>query len=78
MLRACLALTLERAGRHDDARAVIAALLDVARRDPDLGVFWAPEDRAWLWTNDTVEGHAFVLRAVSEIAPDHRDLAGLA
>jgi len=77
LLQAHLALTLERAGRHDDARTTVAALLDIAQEDPDLGVFWAPEDRAWLWTNDTVEGHAFILRAVSEIAPEEPRLAGL-
>ncbi|MDD5720471.1 MAG: alpha-2-macroglobulin family protein, partial [Candidatus Krumholzibacteria bacterium] len=78
LLQARLALTLERAGRHDDACAIVAALLDVAQKDPDLGVFWAPEDRAWLWTNDTIEGHAFILRAVSEIVPEEPRLAGLA
>lgn len=77
LLQARLALTLERAGRHHDARTTVAALLDIAQEDPDLGVFWAPEDRAWLWTNDTIEGHAFILRAVSEIAPEEPRLAGL-
>jgi uncharacterized protein YfaS (alpha-2-macroglobulin family) len=76
--QAQLALTLERAGRRDDARAIVAALLDVATDDPDLGVHWPAEDRAWLWTNDTIEGHAFILRTVSEIAPDEPRLAGLA
>ncbi len=77
-LKAHLALALFRAGRRDDARQVWASLMDAAKSDPDLGVFWAPEDRAWLWYNDTVEGHAFALRAAAEIAPNDPRRAGLA
>ena len=36
----------------------------------DEGTFWAPEDRAWLWYNDTIETHAFALRTLMELDPD--------
>ena len=36
--------------------------MDSAKTDPDSGTYWAPEDRAWLWYNDTIETHAFALR----------------
>ncbi|MEJ2189323.1 MAG: alpha-2-macroglobulin family protein, partial [Acidobacteriota bacterium] len=62
-----LALTLERAGRHDDAVLVFDAVMDSAKTDQDLGTYWAPEDRAWLWYNDTTETHAFALRTLSEL-----------
>src|SRR5262249_37549399 len=39
------------------------------KTDPDLGTYWAPEDRAWLWYNDTIESHAFTLRAMTELRP---------
>jgi uncharacterized protein YfaS (alpha-2-macroglobulin family) len=68
-LKAYLALTLQRMGRPEDARLVFDSIMDSAKSDPDLGTYWAPEDRAWLWYNDTVETHAFALRAMTELRP---------
>lgn len=74
MLKLQLALTLTRMERPQDARLVLASVMDSAKSDRDLGTFWAPEDRAWLWYNDTIETHAWALRALSEVAPeDARD-----
>ena len=72
-----LALTLERAGRHDDAVLVFDSVMDSAKNDPDLGTYWAPEDRAWLWYNDTTETHAFALRTLTELEPDDGRRHGL-
>ncbi|HLF56955.1 MAG TPA: alpha-2-macroglobulin family protein [Thermoanaerobaculia bacterium] len=64
-----LALTLHRMERPKEARLVLDAVMDSARSDRDLGTYWAPEDRAWLWYNDTIETHAWALRALGEIVP---------
>jgi len=72
-----LALTLERMGRHADAVLVFDAVMDSAKTDPDLGTYWAPEDRAWLWYNDTTETHAFALRTLTELLPDDGRRHGL-
>lgn len=77
LLKGYLALTLHRAGREDDARLVFDSIMDSAKTDPDLGTYWAPEDRAWLWYNDTIESHAFTLRAMTELAPDDARRKGL-
>jgi uncharacterized protein YfaS (alpha-2-macroglobulin family) len=77
LLKGYLALTLERAGRHDDARLVFDSVMDSAKTDQDLGTYWAPEDRAWLWYNDTVESHAMSLRVLTELAPDDGRRHGL-
>jgi len=69
LLKGYLALTLERAGRHDDAVLVFDAVMDSAKTERDLGTYWAPEDRAWLWYNDTIETHAFALRVLGELDP---------
>ena len=69
LLKGYLALTLKRAGRTEDADLVFASVMDSALIDPDLGTYWAPEDRAWLWYNDTIESHAFALRALTELDP---------
>ncbi len=70
LLKGYLALTLERAGRHDDAQLVFDRVMDSAKTDQDLGTYWAPEDRAWLWYNDTIETHAFALRTLGELEPE--------
>ncbi len=77
LLKAQLALTLARDGRADDARLVFASVMDSARTTRDEGTFWAPEDRAWLWYNDTIETHAFALRTLAELEPDDPRLDGL-
>jgi uncharacterized protein YfaS (alpha-2-macroglobulin family) len=64
-------------GRPREARLVLDAIFDSAKSDRDLGVYWAPEDRAWLWYNDTTETHAWALRALSEIAPGDARREGL-
>jgi uncharacterized protein YfaS (alpha-2-macroglobulin family) len=76
-LKAYLALTLHRAGRGEDARLVFDSIMDSARTTRDEGTFWAPEDRAWLWYNDTIESHAFALRALIELAPQDERRHGL-
>ena len=43
--------------------------MDSAKTERDLGTYWAPEDRAWLWYNDTIETHALALRALGELDP---------
>ncbi|HEX4955527.1 MAG TPA: MG2 domain-containing protein [Thermoanaerobaculia bacterium] len=77
LLKAYLTLTLHRQGRPADARLVLDSILDSARTTPDQGTFWAPEERAWLWYNDDIEGHAFILRTLGEIAPRDPRRAGL-
>jgi hypothetical protein len=62
-------LTLHRADRPDDARLVFDSVMDSAKTTQDEGTFWAPEDRAWLWYNDTIETHAFALRTLAELEP---------
>jgi uncharacterized protein YfaS (alpha-2-macroglobulin family) len=77
LLKGYLALTLQRAGRREDARRVFDSVMDSAKTDRDLGTYWAPEERAWLWYNDTVEGHAFALRTLTELTPDDSRRHGL-
>lgn len=77
LLKGYLALTLHRAGRDKDAQLVFDSVMDSARTDDDLGTYWAPEERSWLWYNDTVEGHAFALRTLTELAPEDPRRDGL-
>ncbi|MGB5878522.1 MAG: alpha-2-macroglobulin family protein [Thermoanaerobaculia bacterium] len=77
LLKAYLALTLERSGRSDDAVLVFDSVMDSAKTTQDEGTFWAPEDRSWLWYNDTIETHSFALRTLTELEPDDARRHGL-
>ncbi len=77
LLKGYLALTLDRMGRKADAKLVWDSVMDSSKTDSLLGTFWAPEDRSWLWYNDTVETHAFSLRALMELEPRDKRSDGL-
>ncbi|RLB53763.1 MAG: hypothetical protein DRI34_12970 [Deltaproteobacteria bacterium] len=77
LLKGYLALTLKRMGRGRDARLVWASVMDSAHSDPDTGTSWAPEDRGWLWYNDSIETHALAVRVEMEIDPRDEKLEGL-
>lgn len=77
LLKSMLALTLHRAKRAADAKLVFDSVMDSAKTTQDEGTFWAPEDRAWLWYNDTIETHAFALRTLSELQPSDSRRHGL-
>ena len=77
LLRTQLALTLQRSGRAGEGQLVFASVLDAAKTSPDQGTYFAPEDRAWLWYNDRIESHAFILRALLELQPQNPKKDGL-
>jgi uncharacterized protein YfaS (alpha-2-macroglobulin family) len=72
-----LAMTLKRAARGKDATLVWDSVMDSAKTDQDTGTSWAPEDRSWLWYNDTIETHAYALRTLTELTPKDPRREGL-
>jgi uncharacterized protein YfaS (alpha-2-macroglobulin family) len=72
-----LSLTLHRANKLQEAKLVLDSILDSAITDEATGTHWAPEDRSWLWYNDTIETHAFALRAMTEMRPKDPITSGL-
>lgn len=76
-LKGYLALTLNRMQRPKDAALVWESVMDSAKSAEDQGTFWAPEDRGWLWYNDTIESHAFAIRTTMELTPNDPKLDGL-
>jgi alpha-2-macroglobulin len=76
-LRSLVALTLKRMGRPEDAQLVFDSVMDSARTTDGEGTFWQPEERSWLWYNDTIESHAFALRTLMELRPDDPRRHGL-
>lgn len=76
-MKSQITLALHRAGRADDATLVWASVMDSAKREQDRGMFWAPEERSWLWYNDSIEGHAQAIRTLSEVDPNNAGLDDL-
>jgi uncharacterized protein YfaS (alpha-2-macroglobulin family) len=76
-MKGLLALTLKRAGRAKDAERVWESVMDSAKTTPELGTFFAPEDRSWLWYNDTTETQAFALSTLTELKPKDARRDGL-
>jgi uncharacterized protein YfaS (alpha-2-macroglobulin family) len=77
LLKGYLALTLKRMGRVKDAELVWDSVMDSAKTDEERGTYWAPEERSWLWYNDTIESHAFALRTLMELQPRDKRNDGL-
>jgi uncharacterized protein YfaS (alpha-2-macroglobulin family) len=76
-LKGYLSLTLKRAARAKDAALVWDSVMDSAKTTVDGGTSWAPEERGWLWYNDTIETHAFALRTLMELEPADTRSEGL-
>jgi hypothetical protein len=76
-VKAYLALALARAGRLDEARRVFAPLMDAAKTSEQLGTYWQPEARSWLFYYDTLETHALALRTLTEVMPEDERRHGL-
>jgi uncharacterized protein YfaS (alpha-2-macroglobulin family) len=68
-LKGMLALLLGRMKQKKDSVLVFESVMDSAKTDKELGTYWAPEDRSWLWYNDTIETHAYALRTLMEVLP---------
>ncbi|MDD5208051.1 MAG: MG2 domain-containing protein [Elusimicrobiales bacterium] len=66
-----------RLGDKVKAESYLARAMDGARTDDIAGVYWTPEKISWLWYNDTVEKHAFILRTLLAVRPKDPKIAGL-
>lgn len=66
-----------RLGEKEKAESYLARAMDGARSDDIAGVYWTPEKISWLWYNDTVEKHAFILRTLLAVRPNDPKIAGL-
>jgi uncharacterized protein YfaS (alpha-2-macroglobulin family) len=66
-----------RLGEKAKAESYLARAMDGARSDDIAGVYWTPEKISWLWYNDTVEKHAFMLRTLLAVRPADPKIPGL-
>lgn len=75
--KAYLAYTYLHLGNTERANEILDMALDGSREDPIAGVYWAPEKYSWVWYSDTLEMHAFLLRALQELRPEDKRIDGM-
>lgn len=75
--KAYLAYTYLRLGDKQKANEILDMAMDGVREDPIAGAYWTPEKYSWVWYSDTVEKHAFFLRALQELRPEDKLIPGM-
>jgi len=66
-----------RLGEKAKGDLYLARAMDGSREDPIAGMYWTPEKISWLWYNDTVETHAFILRTLLAMKPKDPRIPGM-
>ena len=66
-----------RLGERKKADSYLARAMDGSREDDIAGLYWTPEKISWLWYNDTVEKHAFILRTLLALKPKDARISGM-
>lgn len=66
-----------RLGDMKRAESYLDRAMDAAREDPLTGVYWTPEKNSWLWYNDDLETHAFLIRTLQTVRPSDKRLSGM-
>jgi uncharacterized protein YfaS (alpha-2-macroglobulin family) len=77
LAKAQLAYVYHRLGDTKKAQKFLDMATDGAREDPITGVYWTPEKYSWVWYSDTVEKHAFFLKALQQFRPDDGRIPGM-
>ncbi|KAF0126092.1 MAG: Large extracellular alpha-helical protein [Elusimicrobia bacterium] len=67
-----------RLGEKEKADLYLKRAMDGSREDEVSGLYWAPEKISWLWYNDTVEKHAFLMRTLVAFRPEDPRAAKMA
>ncbi|MBI3297300.1 MAG: hypothetical protein HYZ75_03985 [Elusimicrobia bacterium] len=66
-----------RLGDRERAESYLDRAMDAARHDELTGTYWTPEKNSWLWYNDDLETHAFLIRALQGLRPEDKRLSGM-
>lgn len=66
-----------RLGETKKAEGYLDRAMDAARHDELTGTYWTPEKNSWVWYNDDLETHAFLIRTLQTLRPQDARLAGM-
>lgn len=75
---AYMAHIYKRLGQTKKSDTSLKRALDGSKKDDLVGIYWAPEERSWLWYSDTVEKHAFFLQTLIQLKPKDDRIDGIA
>ena len=75
--KAYAAYVYHRLGDNVKAGSYLARAMDGSREDEIAGLYWTPEKISWLWYNDSVEKHAFILRTLLALKPKDPRIGGM-
>ncbi len=74
---AYMAHIYKRLGNEKKSEISLKRALDGSKKDDLIGIYWAPEERSWMWYSDTVEKHAFFLQTLIQLKPQDDRIDGL-
>jgi uncharacterized protein YfaS (alpha-2-macroglobulin family) len=66
-----------RLGEKAKGELYLRRAMEGVREDPAVGAYWQPEKLSWLWYNDSLETHAFMIRLLQTVVPKDPRLPGL-
>ncbi len=64
--QALIALTMQRMGKPEVAKAIIKSLLERAQQSEDMGMYWAANRSGWYWYQSPVETQALLIELFTE------------
>jgi len=67
--QACAAIVWHRLGAEDKSALYVNRLFDSAKTEPENGMYWEPEERSWMWYNDSVTQHVMAIKALETVNP---------
>jgi TonB-dependent SusC/RagA subfamily outer membrane receptor len=65
--QALIALTLQRNGKPETAKAIIRSLMETAQQNDDMGMYWAKNQLGWYWYQSPVETQALMIELFTEV-----------
>jgi len=70
--QALIALTLQRNGKPETAKAIIRSLMETAQQNEDMGMYWAKNHSGWYWYQSPVETQALMIELFTEAGNQHK------
>lgn len=74
---AYMANIYQRMNQKEKMEKALKRAFDGMKTDDLIGSYWAPEEKSWIWYNDSVEKHAFFIQTLVELKPKDERIKNL-
>ncbi len=74
---AYLANIYQRMNQKEKMEKSLKRAFDGMKTDDLIGSYWVPEEKSWIWYNDSVEKHAFFIQTLVELKPNDERIKNL-